>query len=339
MKTVKIGVVGLGRLGMEHVKNLSSRVPGAELAAVCDVNVQRVKQVRRELAIPQGYTDFAEMCENPELDAIVIVSPSVLHPQQIALALSKGKHVFSEKPLGTTVTQCIQAEKAVEAHPDCIFMLGFMRRYDTSYMQAKKIVDEGGIGKIIMIRSYTQECIKTIEGAIQFGPTSGGEFLDMCVHDIDIFRWFTGSEPKELWATGDCYEFQEFAQWNDADNASCLMKFRNGTMCFTFAGHAAPHGTNVETEIIGTRGILRIGSVGTDSLLEIMSQDGITRRCYPDFQRRWHEAYIEEMCEFVRCIQQNRKPEVSVYDGTACSKIAYCCKESFEKDRLLQYEG
>ena len=66
MKTVKIGVVGLGRLGMEHVTNLSSRVPGAELTAVCDVNVQRVKQVRRELAIPQGYTDFAEMCENPE---------------------------------------------------------------------------------------------------------------------------------------------------------------------------------------------------------------------------------------------------------------------------------
>ena len=339
MKPVKIGVTGLGRLGAEHAVNLSARVPGAVLTAVCDVDAERVRQLSEELDVPCTYTDFAEMCENPELDAVVIVSPSALHPQQIVLALSKGKHVFSEKPLGTTVEECKKAEKAVEAYPDRIFMLGFMRRYDNSYMQAKKIVDDGGIGRIVMIRSYTQECIKTIEGAIKFGPASGGEFLDMCVHDIDTFRWFTGSEPQDLWATGDCYEFQEFAEWNDADNASCLMKFRDGTMCFTFAGHAAPHGTNVETEIIGTRGILRIGSVGADSLLERMTADGVTRKCYPDFQRRWHEAYIEEMCEFVRCIQQNRKPAVSVYDGTACSKIAYRCKESFEKNMLLHYDG
>lgn len=138
MKTVKIGVIGLGRLGMEHATNISSRVPGAELAAVCDVRAQRVKQVMEELAVPYGYTDFAEMCENPELDAIAVVSPSALHPQQIALALSKGKHVFSEKPLGTTVTQCKQAERAVETYPDRVFMLGFMRRYDTSYMYAGK---------------------------------------------------------------------------------------------------------------------------------------------------------------------------------------------------------
>lgn len=339
MRMIKIGTVGLGRLGLEHATNIATRVPGAQLTAVCDVDAQRVKEVAAQFNVPYQYTDFAEMCDNEEIDAIAVVSPSALHPEQIALALSKGKHVFTEKPLGTTIEACKEAEKAVEAYPEQIFMLGFMRRYDNSYMQAKKIVDEGGIGRIIMIRSYTQECIKTIEGAIQFGPHSGGEFLDMCVHDIDTFRWFTKSEPKEMWATGDCYEFKEFEEWNDGDNVSCLMKFQDGTMCFTFAGHAAPHGTNVETEIMGTRGILRIGSVGTDSLMEVFTQDGITRRCFPDFQRRWHEAYIEEMCEFVRCIQENRKPEVTVYDGTACSKIAYRCKESFETNQLLAFEG
>ena len=78
MKTVKVGSVGLGRLGYEHAKNLATQVPGCGLAAICDVDANRVKEVAAELGVPNTYTDFEEMCKNPELDAIVIVSPSFL---------------------------------------------------------------------------------------------------------------------------------------------------------------------------------------------------------------------------------------------------------------------
>ena len=80
MKTVKVGSVGLGRLGYEHAKNLATQVPGCELAAICDVDANRVKEVAAELGVPNTYTDFEEMCKNPELDAIVIVSPSLMSP-------------------------------------------------------------------------------------------------------------------------------------------------------------------------------------------------------------------------------------------------------------------
>ena len=95
MKTVKIGSVGLGRLGHEHAKNLATQVPGCELAAICDVDAGRVKEVAEELGVQYTYTDFEEMCRNPELDAIVIVSPSFLHCQQIEIAMNNGKHVFA----------------------------------------------------------------------------------------------------------------------------------------------------------------------------------------------------------------------------------------------------
>ena len=88
MKTVKVGSVGLGRLGYEHAKNLATQVPGCELAAICDVDANRVKEVAAELGVPNTYTDFEEMCKNPELDAIVIVSPSFLHCQQIEIAMN-----------------------------------------------------------------------------------------------------------------------------------------------------------------------------------------------------------------------------------------------------------
>ena len=335
MKTIKIGSVGLGRLGYEHAKNLATRVPGAELTALCDIDAARLKEVTEELGVKHQYTDFAEMCGNSELDAIAIVSPSMFHSEQIKIALDAGKHVFCEKPLDTTVESCKLAEKAVEAHPDKIFMLGFMRRYDNSYMKAKQKIDNGDIGKVILVRSYTQDPRTTIESTLAFAPHSGGQFLDMCVHDIDLVRWFTKSEPKNVWGIGGVFEFDLYRELNDGDNVACMMQCENEAMAFMFAGRAAAHGCNVETEIIGTHGTLRIASVGTDSLLEVLSEHGVCRECYPDFLARWHEAYTNEMIEFVNCIRENRKPEVTVYDGTAVSKIAYRCKESFECGKML----
>lgn len=338
MKKIKIGSVGLGRLGYEHARNLAFSVPGAELAAICDVDETHLKEVAAELGVPNAYTDFAEMCANPELDAIAIVSPSMFHAEQIKIALDAGKHVFCDKPLDTTVEKCKLAEQAVEAHPEKIFMLGFMRRYEKSYAKAMKKIRNGDIGRVILVRSYTQDPITTIEGTLKFAPHSGGQFLDMCVHDIDLVRWFSGSEPKNVWGIGGCFEFEQYRQWNDGDNVACMMQCEDETMAFMFAGRAAAHGCNVETEIIGTRGTLRVGSVGTDSMLEVMSENGVCRECYPDFLTRWHEAYIAEMIEFVSCIQENRKPEVTVYDGTAVSRVAYRCKESFETGKMLSME-
>ena len=121
-KTLKIGSIGLGRLGYEHAKNIANYVTGAELTAICDMDAERVAKVAQELNVPYTYTDVAEMVKNPELDAIVVVSPSMYHAEHIKLVLDAGKHCFCEKPLDTTIDSCKQAEKAVEAHPDKVFM-------------------------------------------------------------------------------------------------------------------------------------------------------------------------------------------------------------------------
>lgn len=207
MKKVKIGSVGLGRLGYEHARNLATLIPGCELAALCDVAEEQAKKVAEELGVPNVYTDFEEMCKNPELDAIAIVTPSFLHTAQIATAMKYGKHVFCEKPLGTDVAQCKEAEKVIEQYPDLIFQLGFMRRFDKSYAEAKKKVDAGVIGKVVLVRSYTQDPRSTIESTLKFAPHSGGQFLDMCVHDIDLIRWFTGANVKNVWGLGGVFEF------------------------------------------------------------------------------------------------------------------------------------
>ena len=334
MKTVKVGSVGLGRLGYEHAKNLATQVPGCELAAICDVDANRVKEVAAELGVPNTYTDFEEMCKNPELDAIVIVSPSFLHCQQIEIAMNHGKHVFCEKPLGTDVAQCKAAEKVIEAHPDLIFQLGFMRRFDKSYAEAKRKIDNGDIGKVVLVRSYTQDPRSTIESTLKFAPHSGGQYLDMCVHDLDLIRWFTGAEVKRVWAIGGVFEFDLYRELNDADNCCATVQLDNGAMGFMFTNRTHGAGCNVETEIIGTHGTLRIANVGAKNLLQIVDGSGAREEYYPDFLSRWHQAYINEIQEFVSCINEGRKPGVTVYDGTKVSQAAYRCKESFETGEM-----
>ena len=336
MKAVNIGVVGLGRLGIKHAENLAFKIPKANLIAVCAMEEERLEEVKREWGIPYTYKSFDEMIKNEELDAVLIASPSGLHTGQISKALEAGLHVFSEKPLGTSVEECKIAEKAVEKYKDKVFMLGFMRRYDESYLFAKEKIKSGEIGKPILFRGYSQDPEKFIEGAIAYAGHSGGEFLDMSVHDIDLARWYLDSEPEEVYAIGGCYAHPEFAEHKDGDNVSALMKFQNGAMAFLFAGRTAPHGYNVETEIIGTKGILRIGSVPQKNLVEILDNNGVRKECSQDFLERFEESYLNEVNEFINCIIENRRPEVTVYDGTKTTKIAYKCKEAFETGVLVK---
>ena len=337
MRKLKIGSVGLGRLGEQHADNIAQKITGAELTALCDMDEKKLNDVADRLGVKQRFTRFNEMIKLEELDAVVIVSPSGLHPEQITAALKAGKHVFSEKPLGVTINECREAESAVEKYSDKVFMLGFMRRFDPSYQYAKKKVEAGEIGRIIMFRSYGQDPEKFIDGAIAYAGHSGGQFLDMAVHDIDLARWFTGSEPETVYAIGGCYAHREFAEFKDGDNVSALMKFKDETMVFLFAGRTAPHGYNVETEIIGTKGILRIASVPQKNHVEILDKYGVRRECSENFLERFKDSYVNEVQEFVNCINEGRKPAVTAHDGTRVSEIAYRCKESFETGEMLKF--
>ena len=118
MKKIKIGIVGLGRLGRKHAENIAFRTPKAELTAICSIIKEEVDEVKKDWGIPYGYTSYEEMLKNKELDAIFIASPSGEHCHQIAEALEAGYHVFSEKPLGISLDECKSAERAVEKHQD-----------------------------------------------------------------------------------------------------------------------------------------------------------------------------------------------------------------------------
>ena len=160
----------------------------------------------------------------------------------------------------------------------------------------------------------------------------------MSIHDFDLIRWLTGSEPKKLWAIGGCYEFKQYKDWDDGDNVAGLMQMENDAMAFFFAGRAAAHGSHVETEIIGTRGTLRIASVPADSLVEVMSSHGVCRSAIRILSPAGMTRMSRKWKEFCDCVAAGRKASPGVFDGTQSTRIAFRCKESFLKNELLTLE-
>lgn len=338
MDKVKVGIVGLGRLGKQHAENIAFRVPKAELTAVCSIIEEEIAEVQKNWGIKYGYTDYDEMLKNKELDAIFISSPSGFHCEQIEKALKAGFHVFSEKPLGLYLDEAKRAAKIVNKYKDKqVFMLGFMRRYDESYIYAKEKIDEGAIGKPVLVRCYGLDPTSAIESFLKFAKSnySGGLFLDMAIHDLDLARWYLDSEAEKVWAIGGSYEYPEFEEINDAETGAALVKFKNGTMGIFVAGRNCAHGYHIETEIIGTKGTLRIGTIPEKNSVTVFDDGGARKECAQGFLERFEQAYLTEVEEFINCIIEKRQPEVTVEDGVNSTALAYACKESFETGKLV----
>lgn len=337
MRNIRFGMAGLGRLGYRHAENIAFKTPGAELAAVCSIGRQDLERAALSFPGAARYSDYGEMLKHRGLDAIFICTPSGLHVAQIEAALAAGYHVFSEKPLGVTVAECEHAERVVAAHPDQVFMLGFMRRYDPPYVYAREQIDAGRIGKPFMVRSYGLDPEALVEGAIRYAPHSGGIFLDMAVHDIDLANWYLGGVPESVWAIGGAFAHPEFAEFGDCDNACAMFQYRDGSMAFLYVSRTAPHGYHIETEIIGTKGTLRVSPVPQKNLVQIFNSDGVLQECVGGFLERFEVAYLAELHEFVACIREGRKPGVRAEDGTAATRIAFAATESYREGRIVRF--
>lgn len=338
MDKCRIGIAGLGRLGKVHARNIAFRIRGAELKAACSIVPEELDFAKSELGVTNVYSDYRKMLAEADIDAVCVVTTSKEHCWQIEAALDSGKHVFSEKPLGVDLAQCKQAEAAVERHPDLTFMLGFMRRYDKSYSYAKKLIDSGRIGTPYMVKATGIDPESAVQGAIRFAKNSGGIFLDMAIHDIDLCRWFLNSEAVEVYAAGATFKHPEFKEAYDDETGAAMYRFANGGLAMVHVGRTAPYGYHVETEIIGTEGTVRISAVPAKNLAEVYGHDGVLTECVGSFPERFDDAYLTEMEEFVDCVLSGKKPGVSVYDGTKSTAIAYATTEAWKTGKAVRIE-
>ena len=327
-RRIPVGIVGLGRLGMKYAENLCYKIPQVELVAACSLQPEERTQAKEVLGIPHIYDSYENMLNQAELEAIFVVSSTTLHVDHIVAALQAGKHVFSEKPLGIELASCLYAQQIAAQHPNQLAVVGFVRRFDPSYVYAKEKVASGAIGTPFLVKSQTVDLDSVAGFQMEFVKTSGGLFHDYNVHDIDLARWYLGSEVKTVFSAGGAYKYPAFAEANDADNVMSTCVFENGTMAQLMASRTATHGHDTYTEIVGTEGILRIGRPSSKNRVQIMDTHGARYECVETFYDRFEDAFLLMIQDFVDCLVEGRKPELTLHDATQATRVAIAMTDS-----------
>lgn len=335
--SVRIGIVGIGRMGRRHAENLAQRVPGAELVAACSPIGEELEWARDELGVQGLYKDYAALLAHPGLDAVFLVTPNALHPAQIIAALQAGKHVFCEKPLSLVLDECLQVEAEAAKHPQLKVMIGFVRRFDASYQDAQHKVATGAIGKPFLVRSETCDMNDPSGFFVRFAPTSGGIFIDMSVHDIDLARWLLGSpKPLRVFATGTIALHEGLGACGDVDNGLALCEFAEGRTAAFYASRTMAHGHETATEIVGTAGRLTVGRDGRISQVVIADAHGVRTETTPTFYERFADAFLREAIHFIDCVRQDHMPSLSLHDATEATRIAIALRTSLQEKRVVE---
>ena len=335
MGKVKIGAVGIGRLGATHARNIAHGIPQAELTAVCSRTLSSAQALQQELEVPYAYDNFDDMLEKTELDAVCITTHTRFHPEQILKSLKAGLAVFCDKPMADNYEDSLElAQKIRSSYQNQICMIGYMKRYDPSYAFIKNQIDLGNLGEPILFRGYAVDSKKIMQQTLKYLSDSEGIFFDFFVHDFDLSRWLVNSNWRDntVSALGDAYLYKEFNQFNDADNATCLAQFENKAMGFYYCGRTAPHGYLMETEIIGTESIFRVGVSSAKNLVEIIDDRGKIIEEYPLFLDRFEQAYLLEMQEFVDCVIENRKPHITIDDALESCRMAHIANQIWQQN-------
>lgn len=335
MKKIKVGIVGLGRMGLTHAENLKNEIPNIELIALCSED-QKAFELQKKWNIPFAYGKYEDLLKNPEINAVVIVTPTYFHPQNIAQALDANKHVFCEKPLGSDLIQCQEIVKKVLAEKNKVVQIGFMRRHDYQFQTAKKLLDENKIGNPILLRLFSADPEKNINDMFKFGPTSGGQFVDVSAHDVDLAVWYLKSYPRKVFALGSAYKYNQFLQWNDGDVVSALIEFENKTMAFIAASRIDPQGYQASGEIIGTNGHLHINNIDESSKVQILNKHGLVHQYYPNFNTRFEQAYKNELKFFIQRILDQDYNNDAIKDGLVNIYVTLALKQSFETQKPVE---
>ena len=334
--SIGIGIVGLGRMGQRHAAQLALRTRGARLVAGCSPLAAERAWAGRELGVPTLYDEYAALLRDPQVQAVVIATPGALHAEQTIAALQAGKHVFVEKPLALDVASCERVEAVARQHPELVAMVGFVRRFDADYVEAKAQVDAGRVGRPFLVRSQTCDMNDPEGFFVRFAPTSGGIFLDCSVHDIDLARWLLGSHARaqRAFASGSIALHPGLADCGDVDNGLAIVEFEGGARAVIYASRTLAHGHETSTEVIGTAGSVRVGVGAHRDRVQTQDAAGAHHRVLADFAERFAEAFEREMAAFVAACLGRAKLPLALSDATEATRIAVAITKSLHSGQV-----
>jgi myo-inositol 2-dehydrogenase/D-chiro-inositol 1-dehydrogenase len=326
---LRLGVVGVGRIGAFHARTLRSLATVGSVT-LADQDPARTATLATELGVTAAPTPQALV--EDEIDALVIAAPTPAHQSLLSLAAAAGLSTFCEKPVALDLPTLDAVITDTEA-AGIVVQVGFQRRFDAGYRAAREAVASGAIGNTLVLRAGTHDPSPPPEAYI---ASSGGIFRDLHIHDFDAIRFVTGREIVEVYADGAVRETPWFEGHDDVDVAAAVLRLDDGTLAIVSGTRHDPLGYDVRLEVFGTKDSIVVGVDDRSPIRSVEPGAPKPRKGYANFMERFGAAYRAELEAFVEAVRTGGTSPCTLQDARAALAVALAADRSRAERRPVR---
>ncbi len=326
---MRIGLLGVGRLGATHAATLRALPEVSELR-VYDADAARASEVGGQLRATVAATVDAAL---DGVDAAVIVTPTDTHAPLIRRCLDAGIATFCEKPIAIGIGETKEIVEHV-ARTNGRLQIGFQRRFDAGYRRAREEIRGGRLGTVY---SFLMVSCDRTPPPDAYVATSGGQFKDQFIHDFDITRWLLDDEVEEITATGSTKGFPTYDALGDVGTSAVMMRMRGGAIGLATALRHNEAGYDIHVEIHGGKDTIAIG-VDPRTPWRSVEADApaFASPPYPTFHVRFADAYRAELAHFLRFARGEAPSACTAADALEALRIAEAAGRSWRERRTAR---
>ena len=332
MKKLNIGIVGAGRIGKVHAQSIVYHIPEAQVVMVTDVVGDAAKALAEQYGIERWSTDYMDIVNAPDIDAVLVCSPTPTHADISIAAMKAGKHVFCEKPVDLTIEKIKQTAKVAEETGRKL-QIGFNRRFDHNHGKVQQLAANGTLGNVEIVKITSRD---PEPPSPEYAASSGGLYIDMMIHDFDMAMFLAGCDVEEVYATGVSIVDPRIGEAGDVDTAIVTLKFANGALGVIDNSRRAAYGYDQRVEVFGSLG-MAAGENDGDSTVKVSTAAGVVGdKPQYFFLERYMASFIEEMKQFVAAVNNDTEVPVGIHAGLMSVVLAKAAKKSLDEHRPVK---
>ena len=316
--TLRLGVIGTGAIGQDHVRRITRKLSGARVVALNDINKAQASEFIAEERLEARAVDTAEeVIKAVDVDALVVTSWGPSHEELVLASIAAGKPVFCEKPLAVTADGALRIVEAEIKRNRPLVQVGFMRRFDSGYRQLKRVIDANTIGDVLMVHCAHRN--PSVPGHY----TGDMAITDTFVHEIDVLRWLLNDDYISAQVIKP--RRSKLAPEGLHDPIMVLLETANGIRIDAEIFVACQFGYDIQCQVVGETGTANLPEPAS---VPLRSAGRSSTAILMDWKQRFIDSYDVELQEWIVATQAGKVGGPTAWDGYVASATASACVEA-----------